>query len=170
MADGKWKLDESKVKRMEELQRELAALQDDNGELKDLPLENVTNAVINVNGEVIPTELGTDTEAKVVAGTASDEALYKERTANVMDSVSKAFRSGKMLIAVYCVTDGMIRLERHTHGFIPEDFQTSIDLLRKDLLGESTPQLMRPLPRATVKRPETMEVLFGKKTEEETAK
>ena len=155
MTEGKWKLSEDKVKRLVELQMEMDQLQrdsgeDDNGELRELPLKDVTQQVLDVDATPVP----------------SDEfAQYKDRTSNVMADIADAFRSGRMLIAIVHYDGDQLRLTRHTHGFNPDDFGLVCDMLRKDLLGEATPQMVKPLPRVMVKRPKPENVLFGKAEE-----
>lgn len=111
-------------------------------------------------------------DAKVVELPTEDGALvppltqfdrYKERVANVMETVAAAFRSGRMLVAIFSVQDGQLQLTRHTHDFPPDDFEAATNLLRDDLARElGAAERKSPLPRASVVRPKPMDLMFGR--------
>lgn len=106
--------------------------------------------------ELVPPE--TDTPPS-----PSQFELYKERVANVMETVAAAFRRGRLMVAIFSIEAGQIHLTRHTHDFPPDDFEAATNLLREDLARElGMADRKAPLPRANVVRPKPMDLMFGR--------
>ena len=53
------------------------------------------------------------------------------------DSFQKAKSSGQMMVAVWWVEDGKIKLDRFTDKFLTNDFASAVQMLNDNLIEES---------------------------------
>lgn len=74
---------------------------------------------------------------------------------HVMSAIQTARESEKWMVCVYCVSDGVLKMDRTTQQFPKNDLNTAVELLKKDVFQEQQQLILpdTPLPRAIVNPP-----------------
>ena len=163
---------EQELAELREFKRRFGPKQD----VAPLPLAKIARAVeaedkadvIDVPPEDISPSNG---DAEIVQVNKPNQYVqYRECVAAVLDHVKAAYLRGRFMVAIFSVENDRLLRETVTHDFPTGDLEPAVRMLKQWCQAEierlSGQQPAAPLPRATVQRPKVMDVMLGKKAEE----
>jgi hypothetical protein len=102
---------------------------------------------------------------------AASLALYREQVTKVLADLQTAMQREGFWVAIASVDAGTLYHPRwHKFQVPPGDHAKIVEVLQETMLDDSPPPPRKPLPRAQIERPKPMDIMFGKKEENETEK
>ena len=173
MSESEQKL-EKELAELREFKRKFGPKQD----VAPLPLAKIARAVQTEDKtdviDVPPEEISPNNgDAEIARENKPNQYVqYRECVAAALDHLKAAYLRGRFMVAIFSVENDRLLRETVTHDFPTGDLESAVRMLKQWCQAEverlSGQQPATPLPRAAVNRPKPLDVMFGKKAEENT--